>query len=121
WRRKLSPAVAELGVEDVAAQGDALVAQRDSTAAEQLLDLALVLAAPRAHVGGADALARGLDRVELLGGRDAELAGRVDRQATADLGVARGAHHHELSTLESLCADRAVHLASVSLTEVGGG
>src|SRR5678816_438882 len=45
-KARLAPAGAQLGVEDVAAQRDALVAQRDAAPPEQLLDAALVLAAP---------------------------------------------------------------------------
>src|SRR5689334_3944575 len=104
-----APAAAELGVEDVAAQRHALVAQRDAAAAEPPLDLVLELAAPRADVGRAHALAGRARVLELLGRGDAEFSGRVDREATAQRPVARGAHHDELAALESLRADRAVH------------
>ena len=43
-----SPVLSELGFHDVAGQRDTLVAQRHAAATEQLLDLRLELAAPRA-------------------------------------------------------------------------
>src|SRR3954470_1233888 len=107
-RPGLPPGGAELGVEDVAAQRDALVAQRDAAAAEQLLDLVLELAAPRARAGHARPLAAGLGGLEQLA-RHAELAGRVDREPAAQRQVTRAAHHHELAAVERCGADRALH------------
>ena len=57
YRPLALPARSQLGLEDVAAQRDALVAQRDAVASEQLLDLRLELAAPRAYAGRRRSLA----------------------------------------------------------------